>query len=142
MTPENLRYSNSALLTAGTDGLPLGDLNWYPDKKALWVTKVKESGEGGFLPKDYALSQNYPNPFNPITRIYYRLSKQEHVKIAIFNLRGQHVRTLVGGVMPAGLHSVDWDGTDETATKVSSGVYIYTMEAGSFKASKTMIYLK
>jgi hypothetical protein len=140
--PEDLTYSNTALLTAGTDGLPLGDLNWYPDKKAEWLTSVDDPGKPKTLPRDYHLEQNYPNPFNPITKIYYRVSKPEHVKLAIYNIRGQLVKVLVDKVVTPGLHSVIWDGTDESGARVSSGVYLYRMEAGDFKASRSMIYMK
>ncbi len=141
--PEDLTYSNTALMTAGTDGLPLGDLNWYPDKKAEWVTSVKQDPkQSHILPSNYTLSQNYPNPFNPVTTIYYRLSKKEHVKLGIYNMRGQLVKMLVDKDVPAGVHSVKWDGTDESGSRVSSGVYIYRMEAGNFRASRHMIFLK
>ena len=57
--PEDLSYSNTDLLTAGTDGLPLGDLNWFPDKKEVWITKVEPASKS--VPTDFELSQNYQN---------------------------------------------------------------------------------
>ena len=76
-------------------------------------------------PRDCALQQNYPNPFNPTTTIEYRLPHQGHVMLAIYNLAGQHIRTLVDEQQSAGAHSRMWNGMDEHGNTVSSGVYLY-----------------
>ncbi len=79
---------------------------------------------------DYRLFQNYPNPFNPETAISYQLSAFSDVELAIYNLLGQKVRTMVRGRQPAGRYEVKWDGRDEAGREVSSGVYIYRLRAG------------
>ncbi len=77
----------------------------------------------------FRISQNYPNPFNPETTIEYALDKPENVKLTIFSLYGQMVRTLVSGVQPAGTHAVRWDGKDERGKPVSSGTYFYQLQS-------------
>ena len=93
-------------------------------------------------PANFVLSQNYPNPFNPKTDINYQIPDELHVKVKIYNMRGEEVRTLVDGKRYAGTHSVTWDGHDNSGNKVSSGVYIYRLNAGKYTATKKMAMLK
>ena len=94
------------------------------------------------MPIEYALMQNYPNPFNPSTQIMYSLPKTSSVKIIIYDMLGSKVRTLYSGVQDAGYKNVLWNATNENGDPVSAGMYIYTIEAESFFASKKMILLK
>jgi PKD repeat protein len=94
------------------------------------------------LPDEFSLGQNYPNPFNPTTTIQYNLPEAAQVRLEIYNMTGQRVRTLVSGGMDAGNHSVQWDGTNEYGEKVASGVYIYRIVAGSFIQTRKMVMMK
>jgi len=106
-------------------------------------TGVREiPGSDDTRPKEFSLSQNYPNPFNPSTNIEFNLPKAAHVKIDIFNIVGQRVRTLVDEEMEFGNYVVDWDGKDENAHWVSSGIYFYRMKAEDFSDIKKMLLVK
>ncbi|MFQ5639448.1 MAG: FlgD immunoglobulin-like domain containing protein, partial [bacterium] len=85
---------------------------------------------------------NYPNPFNPSTTISFELSGPSEVKLHIYNLKGQLVRTLVDGSFNAGSHSVLWDGRDERARRVTSGLYVTRMQAGEFVQHHKMMLIK
>jgi hypothetical protein len=87
--------------------------------------------------KTFELSQNYPNPFNPSTKIIYSLAKTSHVSLKIFNLLGQEIATLVDGNITAGQHEVTFN-----ASRLSSGVYIYTLRTGENVSTKKMTLLK
>jgi hypothetical protein len=93
-------------------------------------------------PATFNLSQNYPNPFNPGTNFKFSLSQASHVKIEVFNILGQKVKTLLDQDMKAGAFAVDWDGKDQRGVEVSSGVYFYRMIAGDFSSVKRMVLLK
>lgn len=94
------------------------------------------------LPTVLALHQNYPNPFNPTTTIEYSLPKRANVTVEIFNILGQSVRTLVNEAKAAGIHRVEWNGTTSDGNQVSSGIYLYRIQAGEFVESKKMLLLK
>lgn len=94
------------------------------------------------LPTDFALSQNVPNPFNPTTDISFALPKDAKVSLAIYNVLGQHVKTLVDDYMRAGQQTVSWDGTDGSGRTVASGVYFYKLNANEFSQTKKMMMLK
>lgn len=94
------------------------------------------------LPLTYKLDQNFPNPFNPETRIYFEIPQQHDVKLVIYNMLGQKVRTLINERFNAGYHIINWDGRDERGRICPSGVYIYRIKAGNFIASRKMIMLK
>ena len=81
------------------------------------------------VPQAFALGQNYPNPFNPETRINYELPAINRVKITIYNLSGQLVRTLFDGEQSVGRYTVSWDGVNAVGDRVASGVYLVRMEA-------------
>ena len=83
------------------------------------------------LPREYALEQNYPNPFNPVTLLRYQLPVESNVKVRIYNLLGQEVKTLVDGRQPPGYQSQEWDSADEAGRLVGSGVYFYRIDATS-----------
>jgi len=104
--------------------------------------KLVAGSGAGSLPESYALEQNYPNPFNPETDIRFQLPAASHVVINIFNALGQEIRTLVDGQYEAGSHSVRWDGKDKNGTPVSSGVYLYQLQAGTFSQVKKMSLLR
>ena len=99
------------------------------------------SGEGQ-RPSEFSLSQNYPNPFNPATSIKFVLSKSGEVKIEVFNILGQRVRTLVDQHLKPGHMVVDWDGKDDGGEEVSSGIYFYRLKAGDFTQTRKMVLLK
>jgi hypothetical protein len=93
--------------------------------------------------QNFSLFQNYPNPFNPETTIAYELAQVGHVQFTIYNLLGQRVRTLVDGWMPAGNHSVSWDGRGERgAMGVASGVYVYELKIGENVLRRKMLLLR
>ncbi len=97
---------------------------------------------GSVTPSRYELYQNYPNPFNPITVIEYSLPEAGQVKIEIYNLAGQKVRTLVDSYLEAGRYKIYWDGTDDSGMRVSSGIYIYRLVAGGSIVTRKMVLLK
>ncbi len=92
--------------------------------------------------KTFTLLQNYPNPFNPSTKIQYDIPKSGNVEVRIFNVNGQLVRSLKGGVQSAGTHVVVWDGTNSSGQTASSGVYIYQIAFQNSVLAKKMLFLK
>jgi len=94
-------------------------------------------------PATTGLVGNAPNPFNPTTVVRYQLHESARVSLAIYNVLGQPVRTLVSGTMPAGLHSVVWDGLDDTGLNVSSGTYIYVLTTDTgYREARRMLLLR
>lgn len=120
-------------------------------KWALWMGNNARSGNvyqvtpnaDDVTPVQFtALKANYPNPFNPTTSITYALKSPDRVELAVFNTKGQKVKTLVNEAKAAGNHQIVWDGTDDNGYRVSSGVYFSRMTAGSYTASHKMILMK
>ncbi len=138
--PENLSYTNATLLTAADGGFPVGDLNWFPDKKQDWITGVKKITNT--TPENFELKQNYPNPFNPETNIQYSIPKTAKVNISIFNSLGQKVVTLVNQKQNTGNYKVNWNGKDANGNAVVSGVYFYKLSVGTYSLTRKMILLK
>jgi hypothetical protein len=94
------------------------------------------------LPKDFSLSQNYPNPFNPTTTISYALPANAYVKLVVYNILGQKVKTLVDEEQTAGYRQVVWNGQNDRGGTVGSGIYFYRIQAGSFTKTAKMSLLK
>ncbi len=92
--------------------------------------------------EEFALLPNYPNPFNPETTIRYELPGRTEVTITVYDILGREVRTLVDGWQNAGENMVIWDGLNYQGQQASSGVYIYTIQAGSFMKSRKMTLLR
>ncbi len=110
----------------------------------LFLTKtlVLSVDDENSFPKLFTLHQNYPNPFNPITTLSYDLPKDSDVRLAIFDMLGNEVATLVSTSQQAGFKSVQWDATDSMGRPVSAGVYLYQIQAGEFVQTKKMVLLK
>ena len=93
-------------------------------------------------PAAYRLSQNHPNPFNPETTIQYELPEVGVVRLSVYALTGQLVRTLMDGERTAGTHSATWDGRDDTGQAVASGVYLCRMIAGEYRAVRKLLLVR
>ncbi|HUX61512.1 MAG TPA: T9SS type A sorting domain-containing protein, partial [Ignavibacteriaceae bacterium] len=98
-------------------------------------TGIKQADNN--LPKTFTLDQNYPNPFNPSTIIKYSVPKGQLVTLKVYNMLGQEVATLVNNQQNAGNYEVTFN-----ADRLASGIYFYTLNAGSFVSTKKMILLK
>ena len=101
----------------------------------LGTTSTKDDGRGTM--DEFALHQNYPNPFNPSTQIRFTLQSSDVARLTVYDLLGREVAVLVNGTMPAGSHSIAFD-----ASNLTSGVYIYKLEAGGHVMTKRMTLLK
>jgi flagellar hook assembly protein FlgD len=104
------------------------------------VTSVASAAS--VVPDEFVLEQNYPNPFNPTTMIAFGLPEDSEVKITIFNLLGEVVRTLTNSNFSAGYHTLTWDAKDDNGQQLSGGMYIYRLQAESMVQSRKMILLK
>lgn len=104
-------------------------------------TAVEEI-ESEVLPEHSALGQNYPNPFNPSTTIEYNLDVQGLVQLAIYDVLGQKVRSLVDAQQQPGRYRLQWDGRTEGGTMASSGVYIYQLNTPSGQIARRLTLLK
>ncbi len=117
---------------------------------AMMLCSTKLSFGNEALPKQTqgetepsAVSLNvYPNPFNPETEIRFQLPEDSHVTLSIFNLLGQKVRGIIDEKMAMGYHSIKWDGKDALGNNLTSGIYIYRLEAGSFVGSKKLMLIR
>jgi hypothetical protein len=94
------------------------------------------------VPGRYALHQNYPNPFNPETAIRYSLAQAGPARLAVYNVLGQEVVTLVDAHQAAGAHEIVWSGVDSGGRAVSSGLYFYRLQAGEFSETRKMVLLR
>ncbi|KAB2923619.1 MAG: choice-of-anchor D domain-containing protein [Bacteroidetes bacterium] len=103
---------------------------------------AEHSGGIPLTPVEYALHQNYPNPFNPVTNITYGLARSGEVRLEVFNLLGQKVRTLYRGFQPAGTFTAVWDGRNDENSPVSSGVYYYRLQSREYSAMRKMTLIK
>lgn len=112
------------------------------DYRLLVSTITSVSDKSLNVPKTFVLRQNYPNPFNPTTLIRYEIPQPVQVTLAIYNLLGERVRTLVDAQEPTGMKQVTWDGRNERGRRVSSGVYVYRLEAGEFRMAKRLVLMK
>jgi len=101
-----------------------------------------EDYDGSSLPTDFALAQNHPNPFNPSTSISFALPRASEVRLTVFNILGEAVRTLVNERLNAGVHEIRFDGRDNENHNLASGIYFYRIQASDFTASKKMMLLK
>ena len=103
---------------------------------------VEHDRKTGDIPSGYKLWQNYPNPFNPSTTINYQLVQPGSVEIAIYNVLGEKIQTLVNEEQQSGAHAVVWDGEDREGRAVASGLYLYRLTAGEFVASRKRVLRK
>jgi len=103
-------------------------------------TAIKE--EPILSARSFRLQQNYPNPFNGQTAIEFYLPKRERVRITIFNLLGEKIRTLAEATFTAGNHRVIWDGRNNQSSMVPSGIYFCRMKAGTFTANIKMLFVR
>ena len=127
-----LRSKVAGPLTLENVDLEIRDMN----NQSFEVAFNTVATTNGIIPDAFALSQNYPNPFNPTTTIQLSLPTASDYKLTIYNIAGQVVQEY-SGYSEAGIITVNWDASD-----VSSGIYLYKMEADEFSATKKMVLLK
>ncbi|HOX24254.1 MAG TPA: right-handed parallel beta-helix repeat-containing protein [Candidatus Krumholzibacteria bacterium] len=140
-----------------------GTMNWFEIEQRIWdliddpglgrvhyvpfanadhdgvVVAVEGPDEGASVPASYGLAQNAPNPFNPRTTIRFDLPQAQAVRLQIYNVAGELVATLLHGFRPAGRHEVDWLGCDARGRPVAAGLYLYRLEAGEFRETRSMM---
>jgi Peptidase family C25/Peptidase family C25, C terminal ig-like domain/Propeptide_C25/FlgD Ig-like domain len=88
------------------------------------------------------LTGNYPNPFNPTTTIEYQIAEKAHVYLDIYNIKGQHITTLVSEIQESGNHSVIWQGRDDQGDQSASGIYFYRLRTDKTSSTRKMILMK
>ena len=119
-----------------------GQQKWPPVNGGSPVDVYLLVDNSGSVPESYSVAQNYPNPFNPETTIRFQLPEASLVVLRIFNTLGQEIRMLADQQYEAGHHSVRWGAKDNNGNTVSSGIYIYQLEAGNFTQVKKMSLLR
>ena len=90
----------------------------------------------------FELGQNTPNPFRPSTTIRFALPSQRNVELRVFDVAGRAVKTLADGPLAAGVHTLQWNGTDDQGSRLSSGVYFYRLTAGNDRAQRKMVIVE
>ena len=133
---------NRALLIAWDGAISTTSINLTEMVEITDVIVANTNGESvdveiHYLPTEFALAQNYPNPFNPSTVISYQLPVNGDVQLAIYNIAGQLIETLVSDAQDAGYYSIEWNGSG-----YASGVYFYQLNAGTFSETNKMVLMK
>lgn len=157
--PPNLRRRKNILFQLGATkdiflrvglGLPVGldikqsmvEAYYESDEDSLSKHSSEDLVSAELTPKRFELKQNYPNPFNPTTPITLSLPEDVAVNLQIYDITGRKVRSLVNEQLPAGVHQIAWDGRNDDGAQVSSGVYIYRVQAGKFTQNRKMVLMR
>jgi hypothetical protein len=156
--PEPYYYSGGGIADISYnrhDDLLALPLMWANSYQLLPVTPTRVPDGGAVRsPQAFALSQNHPNPFNPSTTISFTVPDEANsddptlggtglqTRLAIYDLRGRRVRTLIDGTLGKGLHTVSWDGRDDLGNPVTSGAYFYTLNIGEKSVTRKMTVVK
>ena len=111
-------------------------LNWMDSQILLLNSK------SSLILTDFYLNQNYPNPFNPVTTLSYSLPKDESVNITIYDIMGRPVKTIQNSFQTKGFKFVQWDAKNDRNEPVSAGLYLYTIQAGKFRQTRKMVFMK
>lgn len=130
------------LLQAGqwNDGEVSADFDYFEIIRDVPVGIVRETDN--HLPAQFDLGQNYPNPFNPSTQIAFSLPTTARVILAIHDILGRKIRTLLNQTVTPGHYQVTWDGRDENGKQVASGLYIYRIRAGNYYKNRKMLLIR
>ena len=105
------------------------------------VTSIRDH-YANTVPAEFHLFQNYPNPFNPTTQISFLMPQSAEVKVVIYDMLGRKVRTVFEGHRGVGLHTVTWDGKNDSGLSVASGTYIYNLVGKDVNISRRMQFVK
>ena len=116
----------------------LVDIIFYFNETVSTITDV--AGQEG--PKSFNLMDNYPNPFNPFTTLRYEILKDEKVEITVYDMSGRVVRKLLNNVQKAGQNHIQWNGLNDQGMTVSSGSYLYNIQAGGHGETRKMVLLR
>lgn len=150
-------YTNAALLIGSIEGLPLGDLNWYPEAKALWAKNkdridahMKAAIESKITMLTGVNSINlssiktscYPNPFSKDLTVTYTVKNHADVKLTILTINGQTVNELVNQSQSVGDYTAKWNGTNTEGASMPNGIYLYRLQIGNEVASSRIVKIK
>ena len=138
--PRNYLFEDERLEKGRTYSYMLEDKDI--NGRVSWHGPISVTVESVQLPEAFYVEQNYPNPFNPTTTIEYGLPEAAHVRIQIFNMRGELVRTLVDGMQQAGNLTRLWDGLNDSGSIVPSGVYFCRVQSGFEHRMIKMVFAK
>ena len=131
---------DETILIENPDGYKIGFMATHSVTIYYKTTSVNENTN--FTPIEFKLEQNYPNPFNPSTSIQYTISSKQFVSLKVYDVLGNEVATLVNEEKPAGTYEVEFSVGINSILSLTSGVYLYTLRAGSFVETKKMLILK
>ena len=109
---------------------------------ARFISNITSIPENGKVMSNFILYQNYPNPFNPRTTISYTLPTASDVRLSIYDILGQKIKTIVGKRQTAGTYEIRWDGRNEKAENVASGIYLYSLKVNEHIITKKMVLLR
>ena len=124
------------------DGDSAGSVAWIAADDFRLPAVAAKAVAAESRPLSFALEPNYPNPFNPETALRYALPEAQGVRLEIYDLLGQKVRTLVDGAQPPGSYRLVWDGRNDRGQAVASGVYLYRLKTPQFRHTRKMLLLR
>jgi hypothetical protein len=113
----------------------------FTNEQVFTITDVS-ADDVTLTPLATELIGNHPNPFNPETTIQFSLSSDSNIKVSIYNIAGQKVKTVLNDTFKAGKHTVKWNGRNDDNQEVSSGIYFYRLETKEKTQTKKMLLLK
>jgi len=133
--------TSSRSYTAADGGFPLGDLNWFPDDKAKWMTSATKSAvKAAEMPAvGIEINRVYPNPFGIEAKIDFSLFADQNVEIAVCNMNGQKLRIIKSGYLQQGEYEVTWDGKDGNGNVQSIGIYLVVISGSSGNISTKLM---
>jgi len=142
------KFMASPAVAGDNTGAWIGWVDPRQDGLNIYLSRIDYTPTGisgddpATVPDQFDLTQNYPNPFNPSTAIRFTLPVKDRVELAVFDLLGRKVAVLTDRVYGAGVHTVNWNGTDEGGHQVASGIYFYRIKTGDFQRSRKMLLMK
>ena len=128
-------YVNTTLeLEAGYENLSI--------PVSFGLSLITDENDNNIIPLKNALHQNYPNPFNPVTNIPFDIVNTDQIRLSIYNIKGEMVRSLVNSNLGPGAYNVRWNGKTDSGVNMPAGMYFIELKGSNFRETGKMIYLK